>query len=286
MNQDNLIKWLSTNCPTFWSFLNNKAQKELPKGISEYVGGGSKVEIENGRTNILSIEEYLSELVSYCGKEQVGDNYRRDLSGVNSEQTLSELFCEIALCAKVASYSKKIDFRPETGKGTQSDCRFFINGFEIYGEAKRYQDSWPYISTDKKNDDQKIPFSRSIFKSPPDAKPIDAARPRYMHIQSKLVDVHRQFPDDTTNILFIFHPALGQSRDYLVQALLGETNFGREESEFTLEADGLFAKKGWEIISACCIARAIPNDKVVFTLIIENPLKPVEKEIVEKLKSA
>jgi len=288
MTQDNLADWLSTNCPLFWSFLNNEAQTSLPKGISDYIGAGSEDEIENGRTNFLTIEKYLAELVSYCGKDKIGDNYRRDLSKVSTEQTLSEIFCEIALCTKVASYSGNINLRPETGKGTYSDCKFFINGFEIYGEVKRYQDSWPYIAKEEEDKTQKIPFSRSICKAPPGEKPSDSARPRHMDIQSKLGEVHRQFPDETTNILFVFLPSLGQPRDYLVQAMLGENNFGNEEKNFILESDGLFAKEEWKTISACCLTRATPESKVIFPVIIENPnaRNAVEEQIIKKLKNA
>lgn len=287
LDQEALKDWLKTNCPLFWSFLNKRAQSTLPDGIVQYLGTGSTSEIETGKDNFKTIEKYLSELVSLCGKEKVGDNYRRDFSGVNSENKLSEMFCEIALCATVSSYSGSLELRPETGKGTFSDCQFRVNDHDIFAEVKRYQDSWLYIENETDNKGKKVPFSRSIYKSPLGKKPSDAARPRHMDIQSKLEDVHRQFPDGTINILFIFHPSLGQSKNYLIQAMLGEANFLREEQDLVLEDDGLFAKEEWRNISACCLAIAYPESKVIFPAIIENPraMNPVPGDVVKKMKS-
>lgn len=286
MIQDKLVEWLNTNCPLFWSFLNKKAQASLPKGIIDYIGTGSSDEIETGRSNFKIIEKYLSELVSFCGNQKVGDNYRRDLSGTSSEQTLAEIFCEIVLCAKVGSYSRALELHPETGKGTFSDCQFFVNGSEIFGEVKRYQDSWPYIVKETESKDQTIPFSRSIYKSSSDEKTSsNTARPRHMDIQSKLENVHRQLPNGTKNILFVFLPSLGQPKNYLVQALLGEVNFLRSENELALEPDGLFAKEEWKNISACCFARANHKSAVIFPVIIENPNadNSIPKDIVKYL---
>ena len=134
--QDELTGWLTLNCPVFVSLLNQKAKRNLPNGINDYLSKGSESEIEAGRINFLTIESFLSELIAYSSEKEVGDNYRRDLSNVSTEQTLSEIFCEIALCVKVGSYSGSIMLRPITGKGTHSDCKFHINGSEIYGEVK------------------------------------------------------------------------------------------------------------------------------------------------------
>lgn len=288
MKQDELIGWLTSNCPVFVSLLNQKAKRNLPNGINDYLSKGSVGNIEAGRTNFLTIESFLSELIAYSSEKEVGDNYRRDFSNVSTEQTLSEIFCEIALCVKVGSYSGSIILRPSTGKGTHSDCKFHINGSEIYGEVKRYQDSWPHIVKRGEKDNQEIPFGRSIFKANANKKPSGVARPRHMDVQSKLEDVHRQFPNDKLNILFVFLPSLGEPRDYLVQALFGQNNFRREEKDFALEKDGLFAKETWGIISACCLTRANPESKAVFPVVLKNPKAnmPIEDEIIEKLKSA
>ena len=97
----------------------------------------------------MKIERYLKDLKNLCGWEIVKDNYRRDFSGVNSGNQLAELFCEIALCASLGNLSDKIQLRPPTGKGTYSDCRFSLHGFDIYAEVKRYVDPWPHIEKNR-----------------------------------------------------------------------------------------------------------------------------------------
>lgn len=70
MKQDKLIDWLTLNCPIFVSLLNQKAKGNLPNGIINYLGTGTESEIEAGRTNFLTIESSLQELISYsCEKE-------------------------------------------------------------------------------------------------------------------------------------------------------------------------------------------------------------------------
>ncbi len=287
MNQDHLIDWLTSNCPVFLSLLNQKAKTELPIGIKDYLSTGSDSEIEAGKINFLTIENLLSELIAFSSEKEVGDSYRRDISNVSTEQTLSEIFCEIALCVKVGSYSGSITLHPSTGKGTHSDCKFHIDGREIYGEVKRYQDSWPCIVKGEE-ENQKSPFGRSIFKSKPNEKSDGVARPRHMDIQSKLEDVHRQFPGDKHNILFVFLPSFGEPKDYLVQALLGQNNFKRGKNDIELENDGLFAKETWGIISACCLTRANPESKAVFPVVLKNPKAkmPIGYELIEKLENA
>jgi hypothetical protein len=288
MKQDDLIGWLTSNCPVFVSLLNQNAKINLSSGINAYIGQGSEDEIKAGKINFLTIESLLSELITYSSEKEVADSYRRVLSNVSTEQTLSEIFCEIALCVKVGSYSGSIILRPITSKGTHSDCKFFINGSEIYGEVKRYQDPWPHIVRIGEKDNPQIPFSRSLFKSEEYKKPFGVARPRHMDVQSKLENVNRQFPDDTRNILFVFLPSLGEPRDYLVQSMLGQNNFKREEKNFALEKDGLFAKETWKIISACCLTRVNPESKAFFPVVLKNPnaKMPIEDEIIEKLKTA
>jgi len=287
VEQETLKDWLKTNCPLFWSFLDRKAQSTLPIGIVEYLGTGSTSEIEEGKVNLRTIDQHLTDLVSLCGKQKVGDNYRKDFSRVNSESKLAEIFCEIALCVKVSRYSGSLELRPSTGKRTFSDCQFRINEHDVFGEVKRYQDSWLYIEKETDNNAQKIPFARSICKSLPEEKPSNTARPRYMDIQSKLENVYRQFPNGTINILFIFHPSLGQSKNYLIQTMIGEANCLREERDLVLEKDGLFARKEWNNISACCLAIVYPESMVMFPAIIENPRSqnPVPENIIKKMKS-
>jgi hypothetical protein len=247
-----------------WALLNTKAQRNLPRGLIEYIGQGSPSEIETGRSNLTTIERYLRKLESLCGWNAVGDNYRRDFSGVNSENQLAELFCEITLCASLGKLSDKLCLRPPTGKGTYSDCLFNVHGFEIYDEAKRYADPWPHIEKPDCEQSKKVLYTRSIAKSPPGEKPYNIARPRSMDLRSKLQDVYRQFPDKSLNILFVFHPSFGETKRYLTQALFGDSNFFKNGDELVLEPDGLFSNEEWRIISACCLARVNPDSKVIF----------------------
>lgn len=276
VNQGDLKVWIEGNFPKLWQLLNAKAKRRLPTGLIEYLGRGCPSEIEAGREHISSIERYLTDLVNVCGWQEVANKYRRDLSGVNSENQVAELFCEIALCASLGRCAKKLELRPPTGKGTYSDCLFNLNGFDIYGEAKRYVDPWPHIERIGDSSNKKIPYNRSISKTPSGAKPDDSARPRSMDLRGKLRDVHRQLPDGTLNVLFVFHSSLGQSKRYLTQALFGDSNFSETDSGFILQGDGLFSLDDWQNISACCLCRVNPDSKVDFTFFWKNPRANIE----------
>lgn len=271
MNQWDLKVWIEKDCPQFYGMLNAKAKKQLPTGLVEYLEGGSLSETKAGREHISSIERNLANLVNVCGWQNVADNYRRDLSGVNSEKQVAELFCEIALCASLGECAQDLELRPPTGKGTYSDSLFNLNGLDIYGEAKRYDDPWPHIEKVGDNSNEKAPYKRSISRAPSDEKPNDAARPRSMDLRGKLRDVYRQFPDGTANILFLFHPSYGESQRYITQALFGDSNFFHTDSDFDLEMEGLFSINEWQNISVCCLCRVNPDYKVVFPFLWKNP---------------
>lgn len=270
-SQSELKEWIQSNCPFFWSFLTKKAQTTMPKGLIQYVNFGTVPEIETSRNNLIAIEKYLTELKNFCGLKAVGDAYRKDLSGVDSVNRLAELFCEITLCASLAALSGNIKLHPATGKGTYSDCFFNFCGLNIFAEAKRYDDPWPHI--EKPGDDQKndAPYRRSISQRPLAEKSSDLARPRSMDLRSKLRDVHRQLPDGTLNILFVFHHSLAESKRYLTQAFFGDSNFFNDEGQLVLESDGLFYLNEWRNISMCCLARFIPEIGVIFPSMWKNP---------------
>jgi len=253
MNECDLKVWIEENCPQFYGILNAKARKELPNGLVEYLESNPEIR----RDQLSSIEKYLVYLVNICGLKMVANNYRRDLSSVNSENQVSELFCEIALCASIGEYSQNLELRPTTGKGTHSDCVFNMIGLNIYGEVKRYAD--PSHN------------NRSIYRAPFCNKPKDSARPRSMDIRSKLHNVHRQFPDGTLNILFVFHTSYGDTEKYFIQALFGDSNFYQTDSNYTLEDDGLFSIYEWQNISACCLSRVNSDSKVDFPFLWKNP---------------
>ena len=270
-DQNELKTWIRSNCPLFWSLLNPKGETGLPPDLIEYIGVGSPSEIETGRNNLATIERDLTDLRNICGWKTVCDNYRRDLSGVASENQVAEIFCEIALCACVGKLSGGLQLHPPTGKGTYSDCLFNIHGFDIYGEAKRYADPWPHIEKPGDVLNAEVPYGRSIAKSPLGKKPNDTARPRSMDLRSKLRDVHRQFPEGTLNILFVCHPSLGEPKRYLTQAFFGDANFFNDEGSFILESNGLFYLNEWRNISACYLTSVIPETGVIFPSMWKNP---------------
>lgn len=274
VSQDEIRKWIRSYCPLFWSLLSERAQGSLPKGLVEYIDSGTQSEIEDGRNHLVAVENYLTDLKKLCGWRTVCDSYRRDFSGVDSEKRLAELFCEIALCTALGKLSNKLQLRPLTGKGTHSDCLFNLHGFDIYGEAKRYADPWPYIERANDRLNREVPYSRSISERPADEKPRDSARPRSMDLRSKLRDAHRQFPEGKLSILFVFHPSLGESdksKSYLTQALFGDSNFFNKGNNLVLEPGGLFSNEEWRNISACCLARINPESEVILPFIWKNP---------------
>jgi hypothetical protein len=271
VSQDELREWIKTNCRLWWDLLNKKAQRDLPMGLVEYIGNGTASEIESGRNNLITFERYLKDLESQCGWKTVGDKYRHDFSGVSSVNQLAELLHEIALCASLGKLSGKLQLRPPTGKGTYSDCLFSLYGFDIYAETKRYVDPWPYIEKIGYEPNENIPYSRSIAKSPSGEKPHDSARPRSMDIKSKLQGVHRQFPERSLNLLFIFHYSFGPSKKYLTQVLFGDSNLFEEDNKFILEEGGLFSDKEWRNISACCLVRVNPGSDATFQFTWKNP---------------
>lgn len=261
-----LQEWIEANCTILWSLLNTQAQKALPQGLIEYTGGGNEIErIEN---NLRPIENVLGELEGICGFKFLGETYRRDFSGVTSGNQVEDLFCELSTCASLGKISdkKKLTLRPPTVKGTYSDCLSQIHGFKIYSEVKRYRDPWPPIIGNPGS--KQIPNKRSIGKS--HEKPFDTARPRSMDLKSKLHDLHRQFPDRTINVLFIFHQSLGESQRYLTQAFFGDNNFFSGDN-YVLYADGLFSKEEWRNISACCFSYFKMDSSVTFQYFWKNP---------------
>lgn len=164
-NEADLRAWLSTSCPNVWSLLNQQARRVLPWGLVEYLSPLDQETIEalsaafpafdpdylhklaedyveQGRANLAFADKLIQELITACGSKAVGDAYRRDLSGVSTARQLAELLCEITLCASVSKRSSTLRLRPQSGKGTHCDVSFQLAGSTVYGEAKRYEDSW------------------------------------------------------------------------------------------------------------------------------------------------
>jgi hypothetical protein len=216
------------------------------------------------------LEGYLKDLKNICSENSVDHNYRRPLSNVSSKNQLVELFYEITLCVYVGKRSNGLQLHPSTGKGTYSDCLFNVNGFDVYGEVKRYADTWPYILKlgSSFDSDTQIPYSRSIAQSD---NPGNSARPKSMDLRSKLKDVYKQFPDRGMNILFVFHRSFGNERIYMQQALFGDSNFFNDEDQCELEPAGLFSLKEWQNISTVFIARHDEEARIILPSYWKNP---------------
>ncbi len=290
VNQKSLQAWVEANCPTLWSLLKEKAKRHLPSGIVEYISPPStekqrqlaqaypgfgplyfyevgREETETGRLNLQAAEKHLLALISICGLRVVEDAYRRDLSGVATETRLAELLCEIALCASLSKLSPTPPrLKPPSGKGTYCDVSVQLEGFTVYGEAKRYEDTWFF------NLDPARPESRSLVKGPPDDKPYESSRPRAMDLSSKLEDVPRQFPQGTLNVLFIFHQSPGgKSPNYIQQALFGDSTFFVEPDEVTLRPDGLFTTEEWKAVSGCSLTQVSTHGALLLPATWGNP---------------
>ena len=252
-------KWIYQNCPHIWQLLNEKAMKNTPDGLAEYCGGGSCIEIQNGRNHAKSIDIALSNLIDICGTKETHDKFSKDLSNINQLKQVSELFCEIRLCDYLGSKFNKLKLRPPTGKGSHSDCRFEVDSHIVFGEIKRFEDTGPTQN------------GRSIFPTDPQFRSASSSRPRAMDLRSKLHEVYKQFPDESINILFIFHRSIGLTLNYLIQTLWGSGNFFNDEDNYILTADGLFSNSAWKIISACIWVKITEEDVINFNKIWKNP---------------
>jgi hypothetical protein len=254
--------WLKKSCPSLWSIMNEKAQNRLPEGIWKFIGEGDEDDIEAGKQHLQVLEKHVGALIGYCGFKKVGVTDRRDLSEASDEKRLAELSCEICLCASLGGLSSRLELRPPSGNGKFCDVRFDLQGIEMFGEAKRYEDTWLSGSG---------PRSRAIAKAPTGQEPHASARPRFMDLQSKLKGVPSQFPKGASNVLFIFHSGSPRDRDYIQQALFGQSNFRTEQGEARLASDGLFASGDWGHVSTCALVRLYPNGRVVCLSLWNNP---------------
>jgi len=104
-----------------------------------------------------------------------------------------------------------------------------------------------------------------------------------MDLFSKLRDAHRQMPQDTLNILFLFHPSEGSTPVYIRLAPFGdppERSRSRlreiaaafdPSAQPTLQRDGLYAMAEWQDISACAHVRVNPDGGLTIGRIWKNP---------------
>jgi len=262
--------FICTQCPNLRSILNQKAQRNLPQGLKDFLSGENA---EIGELHLRNVDKRIGYLFKRISKKEVADHYRRDLSGIDSENKLSELFCEITLASALSRISsEKPVLRPKNNIGKSCDVKVKIAEVDVYGESKRLEDPGPC-------------GKRSIAKSPPRQKPSNSHRPRSMDIHSKLKDASRQFPQDTINIIFLFHPSYGNSIAYIRQALFGGAFF-QDENEIQLENDGLFADDEWRNISGCAYTRISEGGKLFIVKLWQNPrtINQIPEKVIYKLK--
>ena len=239
-----------------WALLNQQAKRSPPKGFEEFLSGKWAAE---GRSHLRLADKRVFSLIAKTSEKLVGDTYRRDLSGVDSENRLAELLCEISLVDALGGISSVPPvLRPKTEIGTECDVKVVIEGHVLYGESKRLADSWEG-------------GVRSIAKSPPESKPHDTARPRAMDLFSKLKDAHRQFPRDALNVLFLFHRSVWNTPLYINQALFGDASAFDESRQPFLHGDGLYSLAGWQEISACAHSRVNSDGRLSIVQIWKNP---------------
>jgi hypothetical protein len=215
-------------------------------------------------------------LIAKTSETIVGDAYRRDFSGVDTENKLAELLCEITLADALGGISGTPPvLRPRTRNVKRCDVMVVVEGSELYGEAKRLADPWQG-------------GARSIAKSPPDAKPRDVDRPRAMDLSGKLKDAHEQFPRGGLNVLFLFHPSAWNTPVYIRQALFGDASAFDETTQPNLHADGLYALPEWQEISACAYSRVNPDGVFSVVQIWRNPSAnaPLPDTIAQRLALA
>src|SRR4051812_15311628 len=104
------IWFVKKSCPHIWALLNERAKRTPPKGIVEFISGkwGSE-----GRRQLRSANKTIPSLIEKTSATVVGDAYRRDFSGVSTEQQLAEFLCEITLVDAVSrSFSASPILRP------------------------------------------------------------------------------------------------------------------------------------------------------------------------------
>ena len=189
----------------------------------------------------------------------MGDTYRRDLSGVDTESKLAELLCEVTLVDALAGISSVPPvLRPKTEAGKECDIKVVIEGSDLYGESKRLADTWKG-------------GVRSIAKSSLESRSPDATRPRAMDLFSKLKDVHMQFPGNTLNVLFLFHPSVWNTPVYIRQTLFGDASGFDESILPSIHDDGLYALSEWQKISACVHSRVDNDGTLSIVQIWKNP---------------
>lgn len=265
------IHFLENNCPNIWLILNQHARRCLPKGFRDFLSGKWA---EEGKVWLQRADKRIFQLIQKSSEKQVGDTYRRDLSGAESENKLAEFFCEISLADSLSNISSKVPvLRPKNKNGTECDVKVVIEGFVFFGDSKRLEDKW-------------VGGKRSLVKSPPESKPKNSNRPRAMDLYSKLKDTPRQFPDKTLNVIFLFHPSVWNTQIYIKQVLFGDKSSFDDSGQPYLYKDGLYRLPEWQKISACAYCR-VNKDGTLSVIEIwknHNPIVSIPDEVAMQLR--
>ena len=265
--------FVKTHCPRIWALLNEKAKRSLPKGIEDFVSGQWSAD---GRTQLQSADARVAALIAKTSEATVADAYRRDLSGVGSEQKLAELLCELTLVDAIAGVSdSQLVLRPATRNGKRCDAKVVLVGRDVYGEVKRLADAWEG-------------GVRSIAKTLHGPKPAHATRPRAMDLFSKLEKVPGQFPQTTVNILFLFHPSVWNSPVYIKQALFGDASGFDESPNPQVHNDGLFYLSEWRELTACAHSRVNEDGSLSIVQVWRNPNANavLSEDVLQRVASA
>ena len=257
--------FLERNCPHLWALLNQRAKRDLPNGIREFLSGADGSE---GRNQLRLADKRIAELIGKTSEKTIGDAYRSRVSGVTTESQLAELLCELTLVGALANISSSSPELQPTGKKGKCDVRVTLDEVDLYGEVKRLADTWEG-------------GKRSIVKS---ENHDHSLRPRAMALFSKLKNAnpHAQLPEGTLNVLFLFHPSWGSTHLYIQLALFGDPNIEarshRREIASALERsvrptlhDGLYSLPEWQTISACAHVRVKPDGALSIERIWRNP---------------
>jgi hypothetical protein len=249
------IRWVQRQCPALWGILNTRAQIHLPPGIVEHL---SRPGALAGRANLKAVNRLVDKLVRRLGETSVAAAYRRDLSGIGSEDALRDLLCEISLGAELSVLTDQIVLRPKVG-GRRSDLRAKIGGHEVWAEVKRYEDRW--LTRESLRLGRALTmrgyrhFGRTVLI------------PRSQELRQKLdASVPEQLPEDAIGVLFLFHSgSLGRDEQWIAGALFGDAYSlgGLTDAKQGIghKSNGLFVLQRWQRVSACCWVRIMPDTR-------------------------
>lgn len=255
-------RWLEGNCPTLFSMMKGKPERVVPPGLLHYLSPRTRGDEGEGGLDVTGTgylrfaEEALEIIKNLAGPEELKKLGKR-LASVGKEDELVQLLCETSVCAALARLAEpgSLVLEPQTLKGRRCDVKLRLGQTELWGEVKRYSDTWP------SNPDREQP-ARALSvqghrEAPEGARP---ARSRAEALRSKLdgkpgeaKGVPDQLPEGTLNVLFLFEDAWSPL-PHVRAAFLGDEFYFRDPDpeEEAPAPDGLFARDRWTKISACC----------------------------------